>query len=106
MGDGFERGLRLWIAGARTHPVVATGGSGVDCSGDGDDKCGGRSSAELGDEAMVAMGLRAWIPRHLHIPASTSVSSVRGYGDRGHGGEELRRRRDSVIVETMAAVRS
>ena len=106
MGDGFGRGLRLWVAGTRAHPVVATGGSGVDYSGGGDDECGGRSSDELGDEAMVAVGLRAWLPRHLHVTASMWVSSVRGYGDHGHGDEELRQRRDSVSVDTMAAARS
>ena len=37
----------------------------MDYSGGGDDECGGRSSDELGDEAMETMELRAWLPRHL-----------------------------------------
>ena len=49
----FARGLRLRRAGGAAHLKEAAGGAGVQCSGGGDGRSGGQSSAGCGDAAAV-----------------------------------------------------
>ena len=82
----FARGLRLRRAGGAAHLKEAAGGAGVQCSGGGDGRSGGRSSAGCGDAAAVRWESNwrwRWLPAEL---LSMVTRADAGCGGSDHGG--------------------
>ena len=78
--------MRPWVAGARAHLKEAAGGAGVQCSGGGDGRSGGRSSAGCGDAAAVRWESNwrwRWLPAEL---LSMVTRADAGCGGSDHGG--------------------